>query len=263
MHPAYARVWRIVPEERGGFSSDSVRIEYVEPALPMPDSARVAAAARAALEYEASITSVTRYLAGAERWGQPLWIAVGDTADVGVEEMTCHYDACRVSNWPQLPGTWRVTDTTVATLLAPRIMPNVPNFFPGKRRVVGASPGTTTLEVAGLPGTATPTRTPPPSRVDRVVVVTPPLTGIRIAPRLTTIDSTRAVTLAITAIDRDGAVHEDAPGTIVVIYRGDTTRYGDSKITSWFSAPGAVTVIARFRALTDTLRFTVVRPPSP
>ena len=159
MRPAFARAFWSDPRvgamqrQRGALrtADDSVRIEYVAPELPMPDSAvreRArwnAESERRRVEWEMRGIRVRDEYLG-ER---SIWLEAGDTISVRFYREICHHDACG-SELNPVHGPWSVADGAVATMEVRQDTGTVGRYrIPGVRRTIlrGIAPGTTTLAV--------------------------------------------------------------------------------------------------------------------
>ena len=93
---AITRLFGLRPDsvgvERRGAEDDwrspvRVKVQYVSPQIPTPDSAFRAEAARAKRRYLASINWITRGISGGQSGSGAIWIAIGDSSPINVSEM--------------------------------------------------------------------------------------------------------------------------------------------------------------------------------
>lgn len=270
MRPAFVSTWQQRPEEGYRFSRDSVRVEYVSPRIPAPDAATRADAARSRRRFEESIHLVSRYIAGgSDRWGR-LWLVVGDSAAVHVDEMRCTYDACISS--PAIVGDsgWTIDDPRVARvqsagrdardaeLLAMSGRPH--------RYVTALRPGRTTLRVRGVhgPSDTAASRQPPQRKLEREIIVTPPVGRVEIVPRPDTVRVREPFTLRVRVVDRAGNEIAGVPATLESLDGdGRYVRDASGPVQMILTSPGRTRLVARLGVHTDTLTVTVVAPESP
>ena len=175
MRPAIVDAWHSRPGAEGRSSRDSVRVEYVEPQIPLPDSATRDDAAHSRRRYEASISLVARYINGRV---EALQLRVGDSTAVYVSEMQCRHDVCTTGSTP-LDSGWTVADTSIARL---QVVPpdstdgHTVFIFGGKPLYLKAlKPGRTMLRVRGIQSglDSAPSSEPPARELEREVIVTP------------------------------------------------------------------------------------------
>ena len=175
MRPAVVDAWQSRPGGEGRSSRDSIRVEYIEPQVPLPDSATRDDAARSRLRYEASISLVSRYI---NQGVGPLRLRVGDSTAVYVSEMRCRHDVCTTGSTP-LDSGWTVTDTSVARLqlVPPDSTDGHTVFIFGGRPLYlkALRPGRTTLRVRGLHSglDSAPSSEPPARELEREIIVAP------------------------------------------------------------------------------------------
>lgn len=270
LRPATVRAWRQEPEQDHGYEGEIVRVEYVAPQVPAPSPAMLAESDRLRRAHAAAIRSNSRAIVGtAEPWG-PLWLAVGDTMPLRVEERQCTYDVCTMGWESPVDSGWTVEDPSVVALDAPPIDtaarrlrgPNVVGV-----RLVARRPGRTTVSVRGLhsPLDTMPSRTSPASALSRPVVVTPPIGRVEIEPLPDTVQVGARIPVRARVLDRAGAPLEGLPVTL--LERGGP--YGrvhalsrDATLT-FDGAPGRRTLIASFAGRADTAYVHVVARPAP
>lgn len=269
MRPPFVAVWQERPGEHGRFPNDSARVEYVAPEIPLPDAATREDAARSQRRYEASITTISRYIEGGTNWGS-LWLEIGDSAAVSVTEMQCHYDACMSGFSTPLDSGWTVADSSIARLQLAK-PPNVSGvvFILGgaSRYVKALRPGRTALRVRGIhsPSDTAPSSKPPERELEREIIVTPPIERVEIAPRPDTVRVGEIITLHVRALDHDGRDVAGLPWRLEVL-DGESRgiRTGPVAASLGFTVPGRVRIAARLGIHTDTMTVTVIanlRPP--
>jgi hypothetical protein len=268
MRPEIVTAWRQRPEEEGNLSPESVRVEYVAPELPVPDAAARAEAARARRRYEESVQTITRSIAGGgSSWG-PLWLVVGDSAAVHIEETRCMHDACHSSFAPVHGSVWTVLDPGVARVgpAAPRAG-DVVHMSPRETRYVKAlRPGRAVLRVRGVTGpsdTAASSR-PPARELERAVIVTRPIGRVTIVPRPVTVRVREPVTLRVRVVDRDGREIRGVPARLEVL-DGDARQVLDASgpVRLVLTSPGRTRIVGRAGAHADTVTVTVAPTPAP
>lgn len=207
MRPARVGVGYAQPDVAYRPRSDSVEVRYVDPQMPLPDEATRARAAAARREHMASIRSVSRGIVSDGR-GPPLWVAVGDSATVRVEESRCRYDVCN-------PGAvadsgWSVADTAVA-----RVLVGDRSVFPVMSyavTLVGMRPGRTVVRVDGLHGSDdTALSRPPPRALEAEVVVTEPIARVEIAVSDSVVAAGSRVSVRVRVVDVRGREVVGAP----------------------------------------------------
>jgi Regulator of Chromosome Condensation (RCC1) repeat protein len=267
--PPRVRVFRVTPDEEPSYRSDSVEVRYVDPQIPQPDSSTRAQAARGRRRYQASITSIGRTIEGGTGWGvEDLWLAVGDSLPLTVKETHCHYDSCFGSRAELGDSGWSVGDTSVVQIMSAcrngemkRTLGDSCSIMARARRI-----GRTTISIRGLhgPSDTMPSRHPPERRVERTVIVGPPVARVVFVTRPDTVLLGEPVTFQVRALDRAGQVIPDVPVEVWT----DVGSYTSAQSASqpWpvqFQAVGPRLVTASFRGLADTLVVRVVKGRKP
>jgi len=129
-------------------SSDSVRVEYVDPRLPNLTAADREAWAAARARHERG--SVSYRIEGGRVVDGEIRLAVGEVAHLYVSETHCHADACSGHNTTFVAG-WATDDSSVARIAAPQRseIRNGAMVIYGDERMelTGLRPGVTTLRV--------------------------------------------------------------------------------------------------------------------
>ena len=268
LRPDSVRVTRSDPDDPAHIRSTRVGVEYVQPQIPIPDAAFRAEAERAKRRYVASINSIRRSIAGGPPGSSAMWVAVGDSVPVDVSETRCTHDVCHLVSVAAPSGVWSVDDTTVAHLAmaAPRVDLRLARLDPltalPRMHVVGRTKGRTTLRVRlpVTPSDAMPAQKPPPRVLEREVVVSARAVRVELTPRPDTVHVGETVSLRVRVLDEGGnplagasvgVMHEARPGSNV-----HTTTTDVVEVT--FAEAGPRTIVAKFGALSDTVRLTVV-----
>ncbi len=249
--PEQVRLSRQSVHQEPRYESDSVAVNYVAPQIPLPDSASWAEAAKGRRKYQASITSISRSIAGMG-WLDDLWLAVGDSMELKVEETTCHYDSCFRGHGAIADSGWSVGDSEIVQLRRAEH---------GSTIAYGRRPGTTTIHVRGLhgPSDTLPSSRPPERRLRQKIVVGRPVARIVIVPRPDTLPLGKSVTFGARALDRGGRRIRDVPIEIRIdIGPHWVGSMAANPTPAEFKQPGTRLVVATFPGLADTLRVTVV-----
>lgn len=252
LRPEVATAYRSGPDMPGE-AQTPVRVTYVDPQLPPPDSAIRAAAAERRDRHFASINRTARMIV-VERPHADLWLVAGDSASVHVRQSRCTEGNCLITS-PLFPqARWSVADSSIA-----RIRPA------GERsvQVLALRPGRTVLRVTGL-GSPSDTMlrfNPFPAEVEREVVVTGPVTAVRICPRWP-IRPGAPFPLHVEVTDSANNVFRDPP---VGIKMGSFTLEPSDTAGVLFHGSGASTLTVEYADKADTLRLRVIpgrRPPN-
>ncbi|HSE53734.1 MAG TPA: hypothetical protein VLB00_16205 [Gemmatimonadales bacterium] len=244
LKPAFGGTWQRKPYDELAFTRDSVPVEYVAPLIPEPDSAMRAEAARQGREHEARRHRVSRRIVGGTEHSESLWLEVGDSAIVSVQELSCRDDLC-MGGWAVVSDSgWRLGDSSVAAL---RVVPRQPIGFPSQAVVMARSPGRTLLRA---------------DSVSREVVVTAPIARVTIVPPADSIVVGEPVEFGVLVVDRQGRHLEGVP----IVWKRDTGRYhvvqsGPAPLRVAFEATGRRMIIASFANRADTLVVNVKPKP--
>ena len=264
LRPATVQTWRSRPTDTPRFAATYATVEYVEPQIPIPDSAALAEARASRRRYEASISHISRTIhTDNGGFGDAIWIAVGDSTTLEVQESSCHHDSCTARPLWLDHSYLSVDDSSVARVRAASAQ-RANRFFDGSAKLFGRRPGRTRVHVA-LPPMASdtaPSSVPPARMLERDVVVTRRLARLDFLPRSATINAGGTVTVRLRAIDVNGRVHAKPPARIEV--KGEERSYAtsaDDPMRFSFSSPGRHTVIATLGALSDTLTIRVLPAP--
>jgi hypothetical protein len=238
-----------------------VRVRYIAPRLPTLSRTARAAAERTRREWLASYYRSALYIADDEYWHGPLWLSVGDSVTLHVQAMHCQSDVCSGSPLGLADARWAVGDSAVLTL-RPSPPRNPLEFGRARRWAVATREGRTAIYLTGSRHEADSARAADDSAATtREVVVTRPVSGIRITPRPETIsagDSTTAIGAQV--FGTAGDTIAGAPVRYRVMGPGQHSGYNtNGPIRPSFEKPGAYTIIATFLGHADTLRV-VVRP---
>jgi hypothetical protein len=248
--PAWVRVNRQSVDDVPSWESDSVLVRYVAPQVPMPDSATWAEAAKGRRQYQASITSISRNIRGVG-WSEELWLAVGDSLKLELEETHCHYDSCVEMHGQVGDSGWSVADPSIVQI---RAAPDSTRFAYGRRA------GKTTIRVRGLhgPSDTMPSKNPPERSLTRKMVVGRSVVRVSIVTRPDTVEVGEPVTFRARAFDRGGHPIPDVPIEMVVDIGHPLGLMATQPYPAEFRKTGERLVVAQFRELADTLRVMVV-----
>jgi hypothetical protein len=265
MRPAFVRVWQERHAKHERFADDSARVEYIAPQIPLPDAATREDAARSQRRYEASITTISRYITGGIHSGS-LWLEVGDSAAVSVTEMQCHYDVCTSAFSTPLDSGWTIADPSIARLQLAKPNSSDTVFILGgaPRYVKALRPGRTTMRVRGIhsPSDTAPSSKPPERELAREIIVTPPIERVEIAPRPDTVRVGEIITLHVRALDHEGRDFAGLPWQLEVLdgeNRG--IHIGPEAVSLGFTVPGRARIAARLGIHTDTITVTAIATP--
>ena len=266
LRPPSVRVWQQRPGD-GDSSPDTARVEYVAPAIPLPTAATRQDAERSRRRYEASISTVVRFLQGGDPF-RPLWLEVGDSVAVSVGEMHCRHDSCVSGGYSAVHDSgWTILDSTIARLQpAQRDSSDAVEIFPGaseRRYVKALRAGRTMLRVRGLsgPSDTAASSTPPARQVEREIIVAPPIARVEITPRPDSIRSRETFTVSVRVFDREGHDVSGLPWQLEVLDgESRSIRIGPEPQAIMFIAPGRRRIAARLGAHADTVSVTVVLP---
>jgi hypothetical protein len=269
LRPAWFRAYRRRPDGSDEIPSDSIRVEYVDPQIPAPDSLVRAQARQERRAYEASINWIARGIrrTDAPSWTQETWFAVGDSAQLTVRDNRCSHDVCYGES-AVLDSGWTVLDTTIARVLPQSPRPPRANQLIVERSasvtVVGVRPGRTRLRVVGLHGSydATPLRQPPPRSLEQDIVVTVPVDRVRLSPRPETVRVGDTLKVTVRVFGRDGREISGAP-VVITLREPGVDMTGSAPFAQPFTKPGKKTLIARFGRYEDTLTVIAFDPKSP
>jgi hypothetical protein len=265
LRPATVDVWQSRPADTVRHQAARATVEYVAPQLAIPDAAALADARASRRKYEARVSTISRRIAGDDaEYGTALWLAVGDSSTVAVQESSCHYDSCYGSNLTLDDSLWTVGDSSIARLKAVGSERAILRALGASMQLIGRRPGRTVLRIV-LPPLASdtaPSSSPPERVLTRNVVVTRPMRRIAFVPRPDSVRVGEAVVLRVRATDDQGRHYENPPARVTV--DGDGQSYvtiATDSIRLDFRSPGARTIVARFGALADTITLRVLPLP--
>jgi hypothetical protein len=267
MRPATVQVWRPGTTSESHVS-DSVVVEYVAPAIPLPDSVLREEARRRTRAYEASIRSIMRYAYAEGSRSGPIWVALGDSVRIRLSQLDCTYDVC-VGTSPTLAGaSWNTDDSSIAAPRAHSPPSGIQGWLdPGPALyVAGRRPGRTRLHI-DLPPSAldtAPSRAPPQRALLLDVVVTPPVGRFAIAPRPGTVQLGDTIEFRLDAADSTGAPLTNLPAELRVISPIDQ-RLGtfDGLTSVTFDRAGSWRIVAKLGSHVDTVIVAVSSVPKP
>jgi hypothetical protein len=170
--PASVWVYRNAPGTTFTFQRDGLPVRYVDPAIPIPDSALLERARQGRRAARASVTHTWRTLTAGTGTGGAIVLRPGDTTQVAVEEGWCQEDVCGGGELPSA-GEWVVGDTSIAQVVSVRHPSSHLVVVTGYRLLAGLRPGRTTLTVTGVHGLldTIPSLTPVASTLRREIVV--------------------------------------------------------------------------------------------
>jgi len=255
--------------ERSGPEDDwrpavRVKVQYVSPQIPTPDSAFRAEAAKAKRRYLASINWIRRSIAGGQSGSGAIWIGIGDSIPITVSEMRCTHDVCSSSSSDAPTGSvWSVDDSSVAGLRHRTNPDRVGAVFSSSVSslyLVAGTRGRTTVRVRlpESPADTMPFQDPPPRTLERAIVVTNPATRVEISPRPDTIKVGEPLELRVRVLDRDGQAIDGAP--VQVTYEDGGTAYvttSTGTLRLELRSTGPHSIVASFGKMADTVRVTV------
>jgi hypothetical protein len=199
-----------------------------------------------------------RIRGGDPRWRDALWLRVGDSVALHVEER-CPDQLCRV-DWRKKSvsynATWAVLDTSVARLGPEDDDPRRRS----SRTIFALRPGRTRVHVSNPPPDSL---VPPPLELFRDVVVTRSGGWVEILTNSQSFRMGEAVVLRAQVFDREGARLPEAPVRLEIAMGSRQWVYTVSEPLSWEpEKAGRYTVTATSGELTAT-RVIDIRPASP
>ena len=261
LRPATVSVIRERPEEAYSFVGDSVGVEYVAPEIPLPNAEAREDARRSQRAFEASISTISRWIIGGTPESGPLWLTVGDSASLRVDESWCHYDSCG-STMLDVARTWSIDDSSVVQLRTSP--PAAPGVFPQARPAVVTARriGRTTIraDLAASPSDTMPSSRPPSRRLERVIHVIPPVGRVRLVPPADTIRRGESYRIDVRVFDLAGRVIPGAPVEGRLGSEFGATADSTGRLLFYFQSAGPQTIVARFGGKADTLHLTVAPP---
>lgn len=264
MRPSSVRVWHSRPDGLASGRWDSVTVRYVDPQMPVPDSAFRAAASLARRRYEASITSRRRYIAdGRSDWGT-LWLQPGDSAQLYLSRSTCRHDLCRAERVYTPDSGWTTGNRAIALVRVhgdssdriARVIDHRSGVY-----LIGVRPGSTTVRIDGLPDSVDreiEDRVPERS-IEREVVVLPEIGRIGIVLARDTVAAGELVEVHVVGFDADGRRLGPVPADLTFHEGQDrSTIDGSRPVYHRYRTPGTKLLTARLGAQTDTARVVIV-----
>ena len=250
-----------MPRYLGDTKWSFARVHYVEPRLEPLDSAGYAKAVAHQRDYDSRVMEISRSLSGGND-NALLWLAVGDSAELGIEEWQCRGDLCGHYSYSALPqnwGRWSVSHPRIAHLH--RSTATRGDFrFAGHRdqvlTIVGLRPGRTKVRAVGVHTFAdsVASNAPLDSIMEREVIVTPPIARLRISPLPPTMVAGDSAWITADALDRKGRRVQGAPVDLRWRVIGG---YGQSSVPYAarvkFAEPGLYEIVAVLGAYADTV----------
>lgn len=261
---------RSAPSE-GSEWTETVAVDYVAPFLPPLDSAFLAEARATRLAWEQGVRRTSREIVAVdsrgERLDNPLWMPVGDSIHLEVQEIRCTHDSCRRTEVEIPDSAWSVVDPAVAILgiMEPRpdlrayAVREVWSMSPAFLR--GEAPGRTRVQVAGIPpqDDEDPLWLGAPTALETEIVVTERPVRLELVPRISEAALGDRVEFRTHVTDARGDPIVGA--TVRISRRSGHTDFrfnhqgGISEIT--FDRPGLWTLVATLGPLADTVQVRV------
>ena len=258
-------VWH-VPRYLGDTGRSFARVHYVGPRLPDLDSVDRARALEKQAEYDRRELTLWRTLSGGNE-SEPLWLAVGDSAQLGIVEWECKSDLCGhyhgFSGLPQDWGRWSVDDPRIARIHRLTDSSVFNPFLSHRdlvRTIVALRPGKTRVRAVGVHTFAdsVASNTPLDSIMEREVLVTRRIGRLIISPRTSTMVARDSTWFAVKVLDRAGRGIDGAPtdllwGVVGRMYRSTAIK----PVSVRFDEPGRYQIIAVLGSHADTLNVDV------
>ncbi len=251
--------------------NDTVAVEYTPPSLPALDSAFLAESRAMRQAFEVSIRRTSRAIEADDssyrRLSTPLWVAVGDSIHVGVQERRCRYDLCRGLEIEVPDSAWRVDDPAVAILGVMDPRPTITAYAMGEVGTMApvflkaVAPGRTRVRMADISPQEdeSPLWMGAPTTVEADVVVTERPARLELLPRITRATQGDQVVIRAVATDIHGNAIVGATvrldGRIGERFTWINPRDGVAEVT--FDRPGVWTFTATLGPLADTVQVTV------
>jgi len=127
-------------------------------------------------------------------------------------------------------------------------------------------PGRTTLRVRGVhgPSDTAVSRRPPQRKLEREIIVTPPIGRVEIVTRPDTLRVRELFTFRVRVADRAGNELAGVPATLEVLDGdGRYVRDASGPVQMGLTSSGRTRIVARLGVHTDTLAVMVIAPESP
>ena len=262
MRPTTVNVYRGRP---AGSDKPTVgRVEYLDPQIPVPDSAFRADVARQRRQYQASINRITRSIGSRSSIGGSIVLEIGDSTALSVNEMHCSFDACGGFAIGIPDSSWILDDPTIAAVRRPGPIQSggMLVYTSEGPYLVGRNPGTTILRARNIHSLSDtmPSRDPVPTSLQLALRVIPRLARIEIVPRSDTVHAAETIEFRLRGIDRAGQEVAALPAE----WRIQTKPYARTGVqltrSVRFDSTGTALVVARFGNRTDSLTVVVIPP---
>jgi alpha-tubulin suppressor-like RCC1 family protein len=258
LRPAAVSVRRERPDEGYAYLGDSVGVEYVAPEIPLPNADTREDARRSRRAFEASITTIGRTITGGTPDSGPLWLTLGDSATLTVDETWCHYDSCGGTTF-NAATTWSIDDSSVVRLRSGSAA--APDAFPRTRPVVVTARrlGRTTVRanLAPSPSDTMPSSRPPSRRLERAIHVAPPVGRVELVPPPDSIHSGESHRIEVRVFDLTGRLIRGAPVEGRLGSEFASTADSTGRLLFYFGSAGTKTIVASFGGKADTLQLVV------
>ena len=258
--PATVTVSQRRPGELYRYDPLPIQVEYVAPQIPAPNEATRADAARSRRADKAWRSIIGRTIAGGVQLSDTVWVPLGDSVRLHIEEPRCDGDVCFGGQFDS-PAAWAIGDTSIVQA---RVVDRglAPTDFAHARMIVltARQIGRTTVR-ADLPPSVSdtmPSREPPERSLGRGINVVPPVARVELTTPSDTIRVGSRAEFRARALDRSGRVVSGLPLRLLYATQRSVTAVASDKSFSYiWSSPGSETIIASFGDKADTLAVTI------
>jgi hypothetical protein len=238
-------------------ANDSVRIQYVDPDLPLVSTKRRKKLLLARRAYEASITKYERRIVQFPHMGVDtgtIWIPMGDSLRLAIRE-DIHRPGRIFGNTVTSDSMWTTDNSAIATVWSKRSFHGA-RVQTSEALLTARDTGQTVVRLTGLhgPSDTMPSRVPVAKTATRKVIVTRPVSRIQIEPRIQKIAVGGSVSLQVNVRDDWGRIIPGVPTRLWVSAMPWPQMYDvvGTRLVQFDSA-GSRTVIAQFAGRADTM----------
>ena len=251
LRPATIDVWTHRPGLDRPAPRASARVDYIDPQIPMPNAATFAEARRSRKAFaDTGRTGRRAIVVDGFRGMEPLWLPVGESVVLHLQQSDCQYELCDDSALDRV-ASWSVDGRAVELRTGPR----------GPTVVLGAvRPGRVTVRAVfdRSPADTFPYSSRLPRRLSATVNVTLPPARLELIPPPGPIIADSSIAIGLRMTDRDGRALDGADPDFEVngsrwplFAQSGVVRFGAG-------VSGDYTLIARLRGIADTVVLSVV-----